>query len=151
MLQDIALILFLGLIFHAFFQWLKLPGLIGLLLLGMLLGPYGLAWLSDDLLIIAGDIRAIALVVILLRAGLGLQRQAMKDLGFVTLKMSFIPVILEGIVILFLTYNVLNLSLVESGMLGFIIAAVSPAVVVPAMLQLIKLNRGTKKRIPQLV
>lgn len=117
----------------------------------MFLGPYGLAWLSDDLLLIASDIRSIALVVILLRAGLGLQRQAMKDLGFVTLKMSVLPVVLEGIVILLLAYTWLNLGFVESGMLGFIIAAVSPAVVVPAMLQLIKLNRGTKKRIPQLI
>ena len=151
MLQDIALILLFGLIFYAFFQWLKLPGLIGLLLLGMVLGPYGLGWLGDELMLISGDIRSIALVVILLRAGLGLQRQAMKDLGFVTIKMSVLPVLIEGAVIVLLAYTFLSLSFIESGMLGFIIAAVSPAVIVPAMLELIKHHRGTKRRIPQLI
>lgn len=157
MALSIAIIVMLGLIFNKVFEKVKLPGLLGMLILGILLGPHGLNWLFRDLLMtedvmrVSADFRKIALIVILLRAGFGIKKETLKKVGVPALKMSFIPGLMEGATVAFLGVQLLGISLVEAGMLGFIIAAVSPAVVVPAMLSLVEQGKGEKKGIPTMI
>lgn len=151
MTTSIALIILLGLILNYIFEKLKLPGLLGMLLLGILLGPYVFNVLDADLLTISADLRKIALIIILLRAGLGISKNNLSKVGKTALKMSFIPGVLEGFTIAFLAISFFDLSFIEGGILGFIIAAVSPAVVVPSMLSFIENKIGTKKNIPTLI
>ena len=148
---SLAVIIIFGLLFNKIFVKLKLPGLLGMLLLGILLGPYGLGLISKDILMISGDLRKIALIVILLRAGLGIEKKTLKKIGIPAVKLSFIPGLMEGFTVLFVSSYIFNLSFIESGILAFIIAAVSPAVVVPQMLNLINEGRGAKKGIPTLI
>jgi len=151
MTTSIALIILLGLILNYIFEKLKLPGLLGMLLLGIVLGPYVLNLLDTDLLVISADLRKIALIIILLRAGLGISKRNLSKVGKTAIKMSFIPGLFEGFSIAFLAIAFFNLSFIEGGILGFIIAAVSPAVVVPSMLSFIENRIGTKKNIPTLI
>lgn len=148
---SLALIILIGLIFNRSFDKINLPGLLGMLLTGVLLGPYGLDMIHHDILNISPDLRKIALIVILIRAGLGIEKETLKKVGISAIKLSFIPGILEGSTIIIVATYLLNISLIEAGMLGFIIAAVSPAVVVPQMLDLMDKNRGRKKGIPTLI
>lgn len=142
---SLAVIIVFGLLFNKIFTKLKLPGLLGMLLLGILLGPYGLGLISKEILMISADLRKIALIVILLRAGLGIERKTLKKIGIPAVKLSFIPGLMEGFTILIISSYIFNLGFIEAGILAFIIAAVSPAVVVPQMLNLIDEGRGTKK------
>ena len=151
MAYSLALIILIGLIFNRSFDKINLPGLLGMLLTGVLLGPYGLDMIHQDILKISPDLRKIALIVILIRAGLGIERETLKKVGIPAVKLSFIPGILEGSTILIISTYLLNISWIEAGMLGFIIAAVSPAVVVPQMLDLMDKNRGRRKGIPTLI
>ena len=151
MAYSLALIILIGLIFNRSFDKINLPGLLGMLLTGVLLGPYGLDMIHQDILNISPDLRKIALIVILIRAGLGIERETLKKVGIPAVKLSFIPGILEGSTILIISTYLLNISWIEAGMLGFIIAAVSPAVVVPQMLDLMDKNRGRRKGIPTLI
>ncbi len=151
MALSLALIIILGLAFNKAFDQLRLPGLLGMLLLGILIGPYGINLINEDILRISPDLRRIALIVILLRAGLGIKKETLQKVGIPALKMSVIPVLLEGLTITVIGSYLLRIPLVESGMLGFIIAAVSPAVVVPQMLDLIERNKGILKGIPTLI
>ena len=151
MAYSLALIILMGLIFNRSFDKINLPGLLGMLLTGVLLGPYGLDMIHQDILNISPDLRKIALIVILIRAGLGIERETLKKVGIPAVKLSFIPGILEGSTILIISTYLLNISWIEAGMLGFIIAAVSPAVVVPQMLDLMDKNRGRRKGIPTLI
>jgi solute carrier family 9B (sodium/hydrogen exchanger), member 1/2 len=151
MILSIALIVVLGLLANRLFTWLKLPGLLGMILVGVAVGPYGLNWLDASVLENATDIRLIALIVILLRAGLGLEKHLLKSVGSVAIKMSAIPCLLEGFTIMGVSRLVLGLSWVEAGMLGFIVAAVSPAVIVPAMLQLKEQGWGMRRGVPVIV
>lgn len=151
MTTSIALIILLGLILNYIFEKFKLPGLLGMLLLGIVLGPYVFNILDADLLVISADLRKIALIIILLRAGLGISKSNLSKVGKTALKMSFIPGVLEGFTIAFLAISFFDLSFIEGGILGFIIAAVSPAVVVPSMLSFIENKIGTKKNIPTLI
>ncbi|ABR50477.1 sodium/hydrogen exchanger [Alkaliphilus metalliredigens QYMF] len=148
---SLAMIMVLGLVFSKLFTKVKLPGLLGMLVLGILLGPYGMDWLHEDLLTISGDLRKIALIIILLRAGLGIKRKTITKIGITAIKFSFIPVLFEGFAIMFLGSYILNISLIEAGILGFIIAAVSPAVIVPQMLDFIDQGKGQEKGIPTLI
>ena len=148
---SLALIIIFGLLLSRFFNKLKLPGLLGMLLLGVVLGPYVLNIIDSEILRISGDLRKIALIVILLRAGLGIERETLKMVGIPAIKLSFIPGVFEGFTILALGMLFFHLPWYEAGMLGFIIAAVSPAVVVPQMLELIEMGRGRKKGIPTLI
>ena len=148
---SLAIIIIFGLLFNKIFTKLKLPGLLGMLLLGIFLGPYGLGLISNDILMISADLRNIALIVILLRAGLGIERNTLKKIGIPALKLSFIPGLMEGFTVLIVSSYVFNLGIIEAGILAFIIAAVSPAVVVPQMLNLIDDGRGVKKGIPTLI
>ena len=148
---SLAVIIILGLIFNRLFDEIKLPGLLGMLILGILIGPYGFGIISKDILNISAALRQIALIVILLRAGLGIEKKTLKKVGIPAFKLSFIPGILEGITILLVASKIFNLSIIEAGILAFIIAAVSPAVVVPQMLELINNKKGTNKGIPTLI
>lgn len=148
---SLAIIIIFGMIFNALFVKIKIPGLLGMLLVGILFGPYCLDWISDDLLKISKDLRTIALIIILLRAGLGISRQELQKIGKTAIKLSFIPVVFEGIAIMCLSVILLKFSWVEGGMLGFILAPVSPAVIVPSMLRFTELGIGEKKGIPILI
>lgn len=151
MARSLGIIIILGLIFSKFFEKLKLPGLLGLLILGVFIGPYGIDLLDKDILSASGDLRKIALIIILLRAGLGINKEDLKKNGINALKMSFIPGVMEGFTIAFISIRLLGFSFVQGGILGFIIAAVSPAVVVPSMLGMIKEGLGKEKAIPTLI
>ncbi len=151
MTTSLALIILLGLIANYIFTKLKLPGLLGMLILGVLLGPHAFNTLDQNTLAISADLRKIALIIILLRAGLGISKKNLNRVGKTALKMSFIPGLLEGFTIATLSMYLFDLSFIEGGILGFIIAAVSPAVVVPSMLNFIQKKIGTKKSIPTLI
>ncbi|SFC69366.1 sodium/proton antiporter, CPA1 family (TC 2.A.36) [Alkalibacterium subtropicum] len=151
MLTGMGLLLILGYIGGKLASKAKLPPLIGMLVVGVLTGPYMLNWLDPSLLVVSQEIRTFALIIILLRAGLGIKKEHIRQVGTIALKMSSIPCIMEGLTVLGLTYYLLGFSLAEAGMLGFIIAAVSPAVVVPSMLDLKGKRLGEDKQIPTLL
>ncbi len=151
MLQSIVIILLLGLLAKRLFEWIGLPGLLGMIVVGVIVGPHGLGLLDSVVLQSAGEIRMLALVVILLRAGLGLEKDLLQSVGTLAVKMSSIPCILEGSTVTLASHLLYGLPLVEAGMLGFIVAAVSPAVVVPSMLSLKQRGLGMDKGVPIIV
>jgi solute carrier family 9B (sodium/hydrogen exchanger), member 1/2 len=144
---NIAELILLGLLFDWVFRKMRMPGLIGLLLLGVVAGPY----LAPDFVAVSADLRLIALIIILLRAGLELSSKVLKRVGVQALLMAFVPGVLEGGVIALLGPHLFPLTGLESAMLGFIIAAVSPAVVVPMMIQFVERRMGAKKGVPTLI
>lgn len=151
MATSFALIALLGLLSGRLFEKMKLPGLLGMIIVGVLIGPYGFSLLSDDILSVSGDLRNIALIVILLRAGLGIKKEDIKKVGKPAIKLSFIPGVLEGLTIALLSMHFFDFTFIQGGILGFIIAAVSPAVIVPAMLDLMDRGLGKEKKIPTLI
>ncbi len=151
MALSIAGIIILCLIADWLCRRVRLPGLIGMLLVGVLLGPYVAGWLDESLLAIGPDLRMIALIVILLRAGFALSRKVLHRVGGRVLLLAFLPATIEAAIITMAGPWLLGLSMLESATLGSVLAAVSPAVVVPAMLQLSKDRRGTAKDIPAMV
>ena len=151
MAVSLAIIVLLGIVSHQLFVRLRLPGFLGILFLGMAIGPYGADWIDESILLVSADLRKIALVIILLRAGMGLNLQTLKMVGMPALRLGFIPAVIEGISVMFIAAWLLGISLVEAGMLGFIIAAVSPAVIVPKMLSWMELGKGADKGIPTMI
>lgn len=151
MAVSIALIVLLGLLSDYAFKKLKLPGLIGMLIVGIVCGPYVLDLMQPELLKISADLRMVALIVILLRAGLELRKDTLNRVGRTAALMSCVPAIFEGVVITFLAPLLLGISYLEAAILGAIISAVSPAVVVPLMIHFIDKKKGTKKGIPTLI
>ncbi len=151
MATSVAIIILLAIISNFIFEKIKLPGLLGMLILGITIGPYGFNLIHGDLLNISSDLRKIALIVILLRAGMGIKISDLKRIGKPAIKMSCIPGILEGFFIAFISTKLLGFTFIQGGILGFIIAAVSPAVVVPQMINLIDNKIGTNKSIPTLI
>ncbi len=151
MLLTLSLIIVVGFALSELFSRLKMPRIIGMILAGILLGPYVLNLIAPEMLAISIDLRQIALVIILLRAGLSLDLKDLKKVGRPAILMSFIPASFEIIGVLVFGPLLLGLTLLESAILGSILAAVSPAVVVPKMLKLMDEKQGTKKRIPQLI
>ena len=147
MATSLALMLLLGLLSNALFTKLKLPGLLGMLILGILLGPYALNWLDPEMLKLSADLRKIALIIILLRAGLGISKNDLNKVGVTALKLSCLPGLIEGFTIALASVKILGFSFIEGGLLGFILAAVSPAVVVPQMLEYLERGVGTNKGI----
>jgi NhaP-type Na+/H+ or K+/H+ antiporter len=145
---SVAIIILLGIMASKLFQRIKLPGLLGMLIMGMLIGPYGLNIIDKTVLNMSGDLMAIALIIILLRAGFGIHMENLRKVGMSAMKMSFIPGVMEGLTVMFASHYILGLPIVEAGILGFVIAAVSPAVIVPQMLSFIKRRMGTGKGIP---
>mgnify|MGYP001828755262 FL=1 len=151
MLTDIALIVLLALIGNLVFEKLGLPGILGMLGAGVLLGPYGLDLIQPGVLELLKEAKTAALIVILIRAGLGISRDTLHRIGRPAIRMGFIPSLMEGTAVTAASYFLLGLSFIESGMLGFIIAAVSPAVVIPAMLELKEEGLGKRHEVPTLV
>lgn len=141
----------MGMVSNKFFKLLKLPGLLGMIFTGIAIGPYGLDLIETSVLNISGDIRMLALIVILLRAGLGINKDTLKSVGSTSLKMSAIPCLLEGFSVMLVSSKVLGLSYVEAGILGFTVAAVSPAVIVPSMIALKEKKLGMDKGIPIII
>jgi solute carrier family 9B (sodium/hydrogen exchanger), member 1/2 len=147
----LAELLILGLLADGLFRRLGVPGLIGMLGAGLLLGQSGLGLIDPKLLALSGDLRQMALVVILLRVGFGLNLKTLQQVGKRVLLLAWIPAAVEGFTISLVAQPLLGLTWLEAGLLGSVIAAVSPAVVVPLMLRLIEERRGTAKAIPQMV
>ena len=148
---SVAIIILLGLLSSKIFKKVKLPGLLGMLFLGIIIGPYGFNLIDNAILNISGDLRAIALIIILLRAGFGIHMEGLRKVGMSAVKMSFIPDLMEGLTVMFVSCYLMGFSLIDAGMLGFIIAAASPAVIVPQMLSFIKRRMGTRKEIPLII
>ncbi|MCF0106776.1 MAG: cation:proton antiporter, partial [Holdemanella sp.] len=151
MLSSIAYILLFGMFLGTVFQKLKLPKLLGMIIAGMLIGPYLLNLLDDSILNISSQIRQIALIIILTRAGLTLDLNDLKKVGRPAILMCFVPACFEIIGMILIAPKLLGISLLEAAILGSVIAAVSPAVVVPKMIQLIDSKLGTNKAIPQMI
>lgn len=151
MAVSIAAIVILGLCADYLFRRIRLPGLVGMLLVGILVGPYVINLVSPEMMDVSGDFRKIALIVILLRAGLELRRDTLKRVGRAALIMSTIPAIFEIIGVMLVAPVLLHITYLEAAILGAILAAVSPAVVVPLMIDFMDRGRGAKKGIPTLL
>lgn len=151
MLKSIALIMLIGMSSGWVCRKVKLPGLLGMLFTGIILGPYVLNLLDSSILLVSADIRKIALVIILTRAGLTLNLEDLKKVGRPAFLMCFVPATFEMIGMIILAPRLLSVSLIEAAVIGTVVAAVSPAVVVPKMIKLMEDGYGTKQGIPQLI
>ncbi len=151
MAVSIAMIILLGLLSDHLFRRLNMPGLVGMLLTGMVLGPYALNVIDQVILTVSSDFRMIALIVILLRAGFATQRETLNKVGKTAILMGVVPAVLEGAMITVIARQLFGMSTLEAAVLGCAVAAVSPAVVVPSMIRFIEDKRGTKKGIPTLL
>lgn len=151
MLLSIALILLVGMSMGWICRKIKLPSLLGMLITGIVLGPYVLNVLDIKLLGISADLRKIALIIILTRAGLGLDLTSLKKIGRPAVLMCFVPATFELAGMLILAPCLMGMSLLEAAVMGAVLAAVSPAVVVPRMVKLMEEGYGVKEGIPQLI
>lgn len=151
MLLSVAAIMMVGLGLGWACKKIKLPSLVGMLLTGILLGPYVLNYIDDSILSISADIRKIALIIILTRAGLSLDVSGLKKIGRPAIMMCFVPASFELIGMILFAPKLLGISVLEAAVMGAVLAAVSPAVVVPRMVKLMEEGRGVDKNIPQLI
>lgn len=151
MLLSISLILIVGMSMGWICQKIKLPSLLGMLAVGIILGPYVLHLLDSSILGISAELRKIALIIILTRAGLGLDISGLKKLGRPAVLMCFVPASFELIGMILLAPKFMGLSVLEAAIMGAVLAAVSPAVVVPRMVRLMDEGYGVKEGIPQLI
>ncbi len=148
---SIAIIIVLGLLADYLFRKMRLPGLVGMLIVGILVGPYVWNLMAPEMMKVSGDFRKIALIVILLRAGFELRRDTLNRVGRAALLMSAIPAIFEIVGVVLVAPPLLHISYIEAAILGAILGAVSPAVVVPLMIDFMDRGRGAKKGIPTLI
>lgn len=151
MLFSIALMLLVGMFAGWLCKKVHLPSLLGMILTGILLGPHALNLMDDSILSISSELRRIALIIILTRAGLSLDINDLKKVGRPAVLMCFVPACFEMIGMVVLAPKLLGISILDAAILGAVIAAVSPAVVVPKMLKLMEEGYGTKQGIPQLI
>lgn len=151
MLLSVALILIVGMSLGRLCQKIKLPSLLGMLITGILLGPYVLNLIDTSILGISAELRKIALIIILTRAGLSLDLSGLKKIGRPAVLMCFVPASFEIIGILIFAPKLMGLTTLEAAIMGAVLAAVSPAVVVPRMVKLMDEGYGTRKGIPQLI
>ena len=151
MLFSLSLILILGFSLSGIFNRLRLPGLLGMILTGIILGPYALNLISPDILDISSDLREIALIIILTRAGLNIDIKDLKKVGRPAMLMCFVPALFEITAVTLLAPLFFNISYIEAAIMGSVLAAVSPAVIVPRMIHLIDSGYGKDKSIPQLI
>ena len=151
MLTSLSLIFLVGLVMGAICQKLKLPRIIGMLVTGIVLGPYVLDFLDPSILSISADLRKMALIIILIKAGLSLDLKDLKKAGRSAILLSFIPASCEIIGYILLAPVILGINHAEAAVMGAVLAAVSPAVVVPRMVMLIEKRYGTDKAIPQMI
>ena len=151
MLTSIAIILLFGLLVGWIFSKMKLPSLLGMIIVGIVLSPHCLNLVDDSILTISGDLRQIALVIILTRAGLSLNFSDLKKVGRPAILMCFVPACIEMVGTIIFAPLLLDVSILDAAIIGSVMAAVSPAVVVPRMIKLIEDGYGTDKSIPQLI
>ena len=151
MLLSISLILIVGMSMGWLCQRMKLPSLLGMLVTGIILGPYVLNLLDESILGISSELRKIALIIILTRAGLGLDVSGLKKIGRPAVLMCFVPASFELLGMILLAPKLMGLSVLEAAVMGAVLAAVSPAVVVPRMVKLMEEGYGVKEGIPQLI
>lgn len=151
MLLSVALILIIGMSMGWICQRVKLPSLLGMLITGIILGPYVLNLLDVSILNLSSELRKIALIIILTRAGLGLDLSGLKKIGRPAILMCFVPASFELLGMILIAPKVMELSILEAAIMGSVLAAVSPAVVVPRMVKMMDEGYGTDKAIPQLI
>lgn len=151
MLWSLALVFLGGLLAGEVFRRLRLPPLLGMLLVGIAFGPYALGLLDDSLLAISADLRKVALIIILTRAGLSLDIGDLRKVGRSAVLLCFVPATFEIVGTVILAPRLLSVSVLEAAIIGSVIAAVSPAVVVPRMLRLMDEGYGAKQGIPQMI
>lgn len=151
MLLSLALVILVGFLLAELAILLKLPRIVGMILTGIILGPYVLNWLDPTILLIGPDLRQLALVIILLRAGLSLDLADLKKVGTSAILLSFVPASFEIVGVTLASHFILHLSWIDAALLGSILAAVSPAIVVPRMLAMMKKRQGTAQSIPQMI
>lgn len=151
MLWSLALVFLGGLLAGEVFRRLRLPPLLGMLLVGIAFGPYALGLLDDSLLAISADLRKVALIIILTRAGLSLDIGDLRKVGRSAVLLCFVPATFEIVGTVILAPRLLGVSVLEAAIIGSVIAAVSPAVVVPRMLRLMDEGYGAKQGIPQMI
>lgn len=151
MLTSLAFIFLVGLSMAAICQYLKLPRIIGMLVTGIVLGPYVLDLLDPSILSISSELRQMALIIILLKAGLSLNLSDLKKVGRPAIMMSFVPASFEILAFFIFAPYILGVTRIEAAVMGAVLGAVSPAVVIPRMVQLIDSKYGTDKSIPQLI
>lgn len=151
MLTSLALIFLVGLCMAAICQKLKLPRIIGMLVTGMVLGPYVLDFLDSSILSISAELRKMALIIILLKAGLSLNLNDLKKVGRPAVLLAFVPASFEIVGYVMFAPAFLGISRIDAAVMGAVLAAVSPAVVVPRMVQLMEEKYGTKQSIPQMI
>ncbi len=151
MLTSLGLVLLLGMALGALAKRLGLPSLVGMLIAGMILGPYALNLLSDSLLNISADLRQLALIIILTRAGLSLDVEALKRVGRPAVLMCFVPACFEILGMTLLAPRLLGVSTLDAAIMGAVVGAVSPAVIVPRMIRLSEEGWGVDRGIPQLI
>lgn len=151
MLTSLALIFLLGLLLGSIFNKLKLPKLLGMIFTGIILGPHVLNLLDDSIIRISADLRQLALVIILTRAGLSLDITDLKKVGRPAILMCFVPACFEIIGVMLFAPKILDVTLLEAAIIGAVIAAVSPAVIVPRMIKIMEEGYGREKSIPQLI
>lgn len=151
MLTSLAFIFLLGMLLSSILKKLRLPGLLGMLITGIVLGPYVLNLLDPSILSISADLRQIALIIILTRAGLSLDINDLKKVGRPAILMCFVPACCEIAGMILLAPGLLGISVLDAAIMGAVVAAVSPAVIVPKMLMLMEKGYGRENRIPQLI
>lgn len=151
MLTSLALVFLVGLTLASICQKVNLPRMIGMLFTGVLIGPYVLNLLDESILGISTDLRQMALVIILIKAGLSLSIEDLKKVGRPAVLMSFLPAMFEILAFVLFAPFVLGIDLIEAAIMGAVLGAVSPAVVVPRMVQLMDEGYGTDKSIPQMI
>lgn len=151
MLTSLAFIFLVGFAMASIFQKLKLPRIVGMLLTGILLGPHMLNLLQDSILSISGELRQMALIVILIKAGLSLNLNDLKKVGRPAVMMAFVPATFELLAFVIFAPMILGINRIDAAVMGAVLAAVSPAVVVPRMVMLMEEKYGTKKSIPQMI
>lgn len=151
MLFSLALIFLVGLSAAAICRQLHLPRIIGMLLIGILLGPYALDLLDKSILDISAELRQLALVIILIKAGLSLNLDDLKKVGRPAILMSFLPALFEIAAFVLFAPSILGVNRIEAAIMGAVLGAVSPAVVVPRMVSLMEDGYGTSKGIPQMI
>lgn len=151
MLTSLALIFLLGLLLGWIFNKLRMPSLLGMIITGIILSPYALNLLDESLLNISADLRQLALVIILTRAGLSLDIGDLKKVGRPAILMCFLPACFEILAVILIAPKIFGLSILEAAIMGSVLAAVSPAVIVPRMIKLIEEGYGKEHSIPQLI
>lgn len=151
MLTSLALIFLIGLAMAMICQRLRLPRIIGMLITGIVLGPHVLGWLDPSILGISADLRQMALIIILIKAGLSLNIRDLKKVGRPALLMAFLPAVFEILAFVAFAPKILHVTLIEAALMGAVLGAVSPAVVVPKMVFLMENRYGTDKSIPQMI